>query len=112
MQNLIALRFGNSLFEPLWSARHTSGQFAVTVGETVGVEGRGDYYDESGAVRDMLQKPSACSYSAWWRWGPLHALTPRRCATKDQGAALIARLIDGRNVGHRIGDRPVHRRRQ
>ena len=54
VQNLIALRFGNSLFEPLWSARHIE-QVQITVGETVGVEGRGDYYDESGAVRDMLQ---------------------------------------------------------
>lgn len=54
VQNLIALRFGNSLFEPLWSARHIE-QVQITVGETVGVEGRGDYYDDSGAVRDMLQ---------------------------------------------------------
>jgi glucose-6-phosphate 1-dehydrogenase len=54
VQNLIALRFGNSLFEPLWSARHIE-QVQITVGETVGVEGRGDYYDESGALRDMLQ---------------------------------------------------------
>ena len=54
VQNLIALRFGNSLFEPLWSARHIE-QVQITVGETVGVEGRGDYYDDSGALRDMLQ---------------------------------------------------------
>ncbi|HEY1036171.1 MAG TPA: glucose-6-phosphate dehydrogenase, partial [Pseudoxanthomonas sp.] len=53
VQNLIALRFGNSLFEPLWSARHIE-QVQITVGETVGVEGRGDYYDDSGALRDML----------------------------------------------------------
>ncbi len=54
VQNLIALRFGNALFEPLWSARHIE-QVQITVGETVGVEGRGDYYDEAGALRDMLQ---------------------------------------------------------
>src|SRR5690606_18505272 len=54
VQNLIALRFGNSLFEPLWDARHIE-QVQITVGETVGVEGRGDYYDDSGALRDMLQ---------------------------------------------------------
>jgi glucose-6-phosphate 1-dehydrogenase len=54
VQNLIALRFGNALFEPLWSARHIE-QVQITVGETVGVEGRGDYYDDSGALRDMLQ---------------------------------------------------------
>lgn len=54
VQNLIALRFGNALFEPLWNARHIE-QVQITVGETVGVEGRGDYYDEAGATRDMLQ---------------------------------------------------------
>ena len=54
VQNLIALRFGNALFEPLWNSVHIE-QVQITVGETVGVEGRGDYYDDSGAMRDMLQ---------------------------------------------------------
>jgi len=54
VQNLISLRFGNALFEPLWNARHIE-QVQITVAETVGVEGRGDYYDHSGAMRDMLQ---------------------------------------------------------
>ena len=54
VQNLIALRFGNAMFEPLWNERHIE-QVQITVAETVGVEGRGDYYDDSGAMRDMLQ---------------------------------------------------------
>jgi glucose-6-phosphate 1-dehydrogenase len=53
VQNLLALRFGNALFEPLWNARHIE-QVQITVAETIGAEGR-DYYDESGATRDMLQ---------------------------------------------------------
>jgi len=54
VQNLLALRFGNALFEPIWNARHIE-QVQITVAETVGVEGRGDYYDDYGAMRDMLQ---------------------------------------------------------
>ncbi len=54
VQNLLALRFGNALFEPLWNAGHIE-QVQISVAETVGVEGRAGYYDESGALRDMVQ---------------------------------------------------------
>ncbi len=54
VQNLMALRFANSLFEPLWNATHVD-HVQITVAETVGVEGRGAYYDQSGAMRDMIQ---------------------------------------------------------
>jgi glucose-6-phosphate 1-dehydrogenase len=54
VQNLMALRFGNALFEPLWNANHID-HVQITVAETLGVEGRGDYYDHSGALRDIVQ---------------------------------------------------------
>ncbi len=54
VQNLMALRFANALFEPLWNSAHID-HVQITVAETVGVEGRGDYYDTSGALRDMVQ---------------------------------------------------------
>lgn len=54
VQNLLALRFGNALFEPLWNARHID-HVQISVAETVGVEGRWGYYDGSGALRDMVQ---------------------------------------------------------
>ena len=54
VQNLLALRFANSLFEPLWNSAHID-HVQITVAETVGVEGRGDYYDGAGALRDMVQ---------------------------------------------------------
>ena len=54
VQNLLALRFGNALFEPLWRNGHID-HVQISVLETVGVEGRGAYYDQAGAMRDMLQ---------------------------------------------------------
>jgi glucose-6-phosphate 1-dehydrogenase len=54
VQNLLALRFANSLFEPLWTSTHID-HIQITVAETIGVEGRGDYYDAAGALRDMVQ---------------------------------------------------------
>ena len=54
VQNLIALRFANPVFERLWSADAID-HVQITAAETVGIEGRGDYYDSSGALRDMIQ---------------------------------------------------------
>ena len=54
VQNLLALRFANILFEPLWNAQHIA-HIEITVAETVGIEGRGEFYDGTGALRDMLQ---------------------------------------------------------
>jgi glucose-6-phosphate 1-dehydrogenase len=54
VQNLLALRFGNVLFEPLWRREWIS-DVQITIAEKIGVAGRIDYYDNSGALRDMLQ---------------------------------------------------------
>jgi len=54
VQNLLALRFANILFEPIWNATYIE-HVQITVAETVGIEGRVEFYDEAGALRDMVQ---------------------------------------------------------
>jgi glucose-6-phosphate 1-dehydrogenase len=55
VQNILALRFGNSIFEPIWNRRHVA-SVQITVAEEVGMPGgRGAYYDTAGAIRDMVQ---------------------------------------------------------
>ena len=54
VQNLMAVRFGNMLFEPLWNSQYVD-HIQITVAESVGVGTRGGYYDKSGAMRDMVQ---------------------------------------------------------
>jgi glucose-6-phosphate 1-dehydrogenase len=54
VQNLMALRFGNALFEPLWR-RESIANIQITLAETIGVGTRGDFYDRTGALRDMIQ---------------------------------------------------------
>jgi glucose-6-phosphate 1-dehydrogenase len=53
-QNLMVLRFANAIFEPLWNHRYID-HIQITASEPLGVEGRGPYYDQAGALRDMVQ---------------------------------------------------------
>lgn len=54
VQNLLVFRFGNSIFEPIWNRNYID-HVQITAAETVGVENRADYYDLTGALRDMVQ---------------------------------------------------------
>ena len=54
VQNILAFRFGNGIFEPLWNRRYID-HVQITAAESIGVEGRGAYYQEAGALRDMIQ---------------------------------------------------------
>jgi glucose-6-phosphate 1-dehydrogenase len=54
VQNILAFRWGNGIFEPLWNRRYVN-HVQITAAESIGVEGRGAYYQEAGALRDMIQ---------------------------------------------------------
>jgi len=54
VQNILVLRFGNSIFEPLWNRNHID-YVEITAAESIGIEGRGSFYESTGVVRDVIQ---------------------------------------------------------
>jgi glucose-6-phosphate 1-dehydrogenase len=54
VQNILVLRFGNSIFEPIWNRNHVD-YVEITAAETIGIEGRGAFYEQTGVVRDVIQ---------------------------------------------------------
>lgn len=54
VQNILLFRFANSIFEPLWNGKYVD-HVQLTVAESIGIEGRGNYYDQAGTLRDMVQ---------------------------------------------------------
>jgi glucose-6-phosphate 1-dehydrogenase len=100
VQNLLALRFANALFEPLWNAAHID-HVQITVAESLGVEGRAGYYDTAGALRDMIQNHMLQLLC-------LVAMEPPAMldadAVRDEKLKVLRSLkpIDASSIGHNI----------
>jgi glucose-6-phosphate 1-dehydrogenase len=97
VQNLLALRFANSLFEPLWNSSSID-HVQITVAETVGVEGRWGYYDDAGALRDMVQN-HMLQLVALVAMEPPHAFEPAAVRNEKTKVLRSLRAISAANVG-------------
>jgi glucose-6-phosphate 1-dehydrogenase len=98
VQNLLALRFGNALFEPLWNAEHID-HVQITVAETIGVGQRAGYYDRAGALRDMVQN-HMLQLLCLVAMEPPSSLEPD--AVRDEKLKVLRALrpIDALSAGH------------
>ena len=96
VQNLLALRFANTFFEPLWN-KISIEQVQITVAETVGVEERWSYYDEYGAVRDMVQN-HLLQLLCLVAMEPPASLDPDSVRNEKVKVLRSLRPIDGREI--------------
>jgi glucose-6-phosphate 1-dehydrogenase len=97
VQNLLALRFANTFFEPLWN-KISIEQVQITVAETVGVEDRWSYYNEYGAIRDMVQN-HLLQLLCLVAMEPPASLDPDSVRNEKVKVLRSLRPIDGRDIG-------------
>ncbi|MFV0414740.1 MAG: glucose-6-phosphate dehydrogenase [Chthoniobacterales bacterium] len=115
VQNIMVFRFGNSIFDPIWNRRYIE-YVQITVGEELGVELRGGYYDKSGVVRDMVQNHilSVLSLIAMEPPSSIHGESVRNEKVKVLEAirpmtpeAVLSNTVRGQYGEGRIGDKQV-----
>lgn len=98
VQNVLAFRFANSIFEPVWNNRYVD-HIQITASESLGVENRGGYYDRSGALRDMVQN-HLFQVLALTVMEPPHDLSGQ--SLHDEKAKVIRSLRFGKNIASHV----------
>ena len=115
VQNLFAMRFGNALFEPVWRREHIS-NIQITIAEDIGVERRGAFYDQTGALRDMVQNHALQLLCALAMEPPINAhadairdekLKVLRSLQRWTPRMLDERVVRGQYAGGNVGGREV-----
>ena len=109
VQNLMVFRFANGIFEPIWNRRYID-HVQITVAETVGVEGRGGYYETAGALRDMVQN-HLFQLLALTAMEPPNSFEPDRVRDERVKVLRSIRPFTPELVAHDVGARAVRRRR-
>ena len=104
VQNILVFRFGNGIFEPIWNRRYVD-NVQVSVAETVGVEGRGGYYEQAGALRDMVQN-HLLQVLALVAMEPVASF--RGDAVRDEKAKVFQAIVPIEDVAPRDRARSVH----
>ena len=120
VQNIIVLRFANAIFEPIWNYRHVK-RVRVTVAETAGVANRANYFDNTGALRDVMQN-HVLQLLALFTMEPPVSLSPDsirdekakllRCLRTAKGEDLTCSIVRGQYGPGTIGDSAVPGYRQ
>ena len=105
VQNIIAFRFSNGMFEPLWN-RNFIDHIQFSVAESVGVEGRGGYYDRSGVLRDMLQN-HMFQMLAYLCMEPPASFAPEAVRNEKSKVLEAVRIMDAAGRARQHGSRPV-----
>ena len=110
VQNILAFRFSNGMFEPLWNRNYID-HIQFSVSEAVGVEGRGGYYDRSGVLRDMMQN-HMFQMLAYLCMEPPGSFEPDAIRNEKAKVLQAVRIMDAEEVRAQHGARPVRRRHE